>query len=92
MGKKRRQFSSELKLEAVRLFESGNLPASQVAKDLGIDPGRLRIWCGISRNMDRKHSQDLALRQVWMSNQSACNGKSHSSKTLRENSIDHCNT
>jgi len=45
MGKKRRQYSSEFKLEAVQLFESGNLPASQVARDLGIDPGRLRVWC-----------------------------------------------
>jgi len=45
MGKKRMLYSSEFKLEAVRLFESGNLPASQVARDLGIDPGRLRVWC-----------------------------------------------
>jgi transposase len=45
MGKKRRQYSPEFKLEAVRLFESGDLPASQIARDLGIDPGRLRVWC-----------------------------------------------
>ena len=44
MGRNRRQYSSEFKLEAVRLFESGDLPASQVARDLGIDPGRLRVW------------------------------------------------
>ncbi len=45
MGKKRRQYSSDKALEAVRFFESGDLPASQVARDLDIDPGRLRVWC-----------------------------------------------
>ena len=44
IGKNRRLYSSEFKLEAVRLFESGGLPASQIARDLGIDPGRLRVW------------------------------------------------
>ncbi len=44
MGKKRRIFTTEFKLEAVRLLESSDLPASQVARDLGIDSGRLRAW------------------------------------------------
>ena len=43
MSRRRRPFSPEFKLEAVRLAESGKPPA-EVAQELGIRPDRLRKW------------------------------------------------
>ncbi len=45
MGKEEKTIQFRVKLEAVRLFEKFNLPASQDARDLGVDAGRLRVWC-----------------------------------------------
>jgi transposase len=42
--RKRRQFSNEFKLEAVKLAERGDLPVAQVAKDLDICESVLRRW------------------------------------------------
>ena len=44
MAKKRRQFTREFKLEAVRLVEESGKPLSQVARELGIDNSILRRW------------------------------------------------
>jgi len=44
MSKKRRQFTREFKLEAVRLVEEGGLSIGQVARDLGINDSVLRRW------------------------------------------------
>jgi len=44
MGKKRRQFSREFKLEAVRLASEGNKPLAQVARELGVRSTMLRTW------------------------------------------------
>jgi transposase len=43
MSRRRRQFSSEFKLEAVRLVQSGKAPA-EVARELGIRGDMLRKW------------------------------------------------
>ena len=43
MGK-RSTFSKEFKLEAVRLLEAGNKPASEIALDLGIRRNQLYKW------------------------------------------------
>lgn len=40
--RKRRQFSTEFKLEAVRLITEGGQPVGQVARELGIRPEMLR--------------------------------------------------
>jgi transposase len=42
--RKRRQFSSEFKVEAVRLIAEGGKAVSQVARELGIRPDMLRGW------------------------------------------------
>jgi len=42
--RKRERFSKEFKLEAVRLLELGQKPASQLALELGIARNRLYKW------------------------------------------------
>jgi transposase len=44
MAAKRRQFTAEFKLEAVRLANESEKPLSQVARELGIRPDMLRTW------------------------------------------------
>ena len=41
----RRKYAAEFKQEAVQLVRSANVSASQVARDLGIDPNMLSRWC-----------------------------------------------
>jgi transposase len=42
--KRRKTFSKEFKLEAVRLIEEGKKPASEVARELGIKRNQLYKW------------------------------------------------
>ena len=44
MGKKRRSFSKEFKLEAVKLVKTGGLSVGAAAHDLGICETSLRRW------------------------------------------------
>jgi transposase len=44
MAEKRRQFTREFKLEAVRLVVEKGRKVSEVARDLGIRPDMLRTW------------------------------------------------
>lgn len=46
MGK-RRKFTNEFKLEAVRLTERGDVPVAQVARELGLNETVLRRWMGL---------------------------------------------
>jgi transposase len=48
MGARRRQFTPEFKLEAVRLAENTGKPLSQIARELGIRPSMLRSWKRLS--------------------------------------------
>jgi len=41
---KRKQFTREFKLEAVRLLEEGNKPATQLARELGVRRNQLYKW------------------------------------------------
>lgn len=41
----RRKYATEFKREAVQLVRSSSQPASQIARDLGIDPNMLSRWC-----------------------------------------------
>ena len=44
MVKKRRTFTRDFKVEAVRLVEEEDRPVKEVAKQLGIHPGLLYHW------------------------------------------------
>ncbi len=45
--RKRREFTNEFKLEAVRLAERGDTPVAQVARDLDLNETVLRRWMGL---------------------------------------------
>ena len=45
MAKKRRSYTREFKLEAVRLVREEGLSYTEVANDLGIDKSTIRDWC-----------------------------------------------
>jgi transposase len=42
--KRSKPYSEEFKAEAIKLVQQQNLPASQVARDLGVYPETLRRW------------------------------------------------
>jgi len=44
MSGKRRKYSKEFKMEAIRMFENGERSASEVERELGITPGMLGKW------------------------------------------------
>jgi transposase len=44
MSTARRQFTDEFEREAVGLLVSSGRPLSQIARELGIAPSRLRAW------------------------------------------------
>ena len=44
MGKKRRSFSKDFKLEAVKLVKNGGVSVNAAARDLGIEQTSLRNW------------------------------------------------
>lgn len=45
MARTRKKFSEEYKHEAVALVNSSSKSASQIARDLGIEPNMLTRWC-----------------------------------------------
>jgi transposase len=44
MGKQKRRYAKEFKLEAIRLYENGSQSVRQVELDLGITAGLLTKW------------------------------------------------
>jgi transposase len=54
MGSKRRQYTREFKLDAVRLVKESGKTATQVAADLGIDRSLLSSW---KRDLDQVGQQ-----------------------------------
>jgi transposase len=44
MGRKRRRFSAEFKLEAVKLVKEGGVSVSQAVRDLDVCESSLRRW------------------------------------------------
>ena len=45
--RKRRKFTNEFKMEAVKLAERGDVPVAQVARDLDLNETVLRRWMGL---------------------------------------------
>lgn len=69
MGK-RRQFTNEFRLEAVKLAERGEAPVAQVARDLGLHETVLRRWmklygqrAGGGRLTPEEHEELIRLRR-----------------------------
>jgi transposase len=52
MGKPRKQYTTEFKIEAVRLYETSDQSASQIERELGIGKGNLWRWI-------RKYGSDV---------------------------------
>jgi transposase len=52
MGKPRKRYTTEFKIEAVRLYESSGKSASQIERELGIGGGNLWRW-------KRKYGSDV---------------------------------
>ena len=50
VGKQRRRFTREFKVEAVRLALAGGKPQNAIAKDLGLNPETLYRWVHEFRN------------------------------------------
>jgi transposase len=68
MGRKRRQFTDEFKLEAVRLlFETGR-PLEAVARDLDVSPSSLFNW---REELGPKVRGDKTVRPVAVSDERA---------------------
>ena len=44
MGKSRNRYTTEFKIEAVRLYETSDKSASQIERELGIGAGNLWRW------------------------------------------------
>lgn len=66
----RRKFTNEFKLEAVALAERGDVPVTQVARDLGLHETVLRRWMGFfgkhagaQRVTPEEHDELIQLRR-----------------------------
>ena len=69
MGK-RRKFTNEFKLEAVKLAERGEAPVAQVARELGLHENVLRNWMKLygrgatgARLTPEEHEELIRLRR-----------------------------
>ena len=68
--RKRRKFTNEFKLEAVKLAERGEVPVAQVARDLDLNETVLRRWMGLygkragaDRLTPEEHEELIRLRR-----------------------------
>lgn len=59
MGDKRRQFTREFKLEAVRLVSDGKQSIAEVSVRLGIRPDMLRAWKRQVEGLPRSEKKNL---------------------------------
>jgi transposase len=59
MSQKRRQFTREFKLEAVRLASSGEKTLEQVSRELGVRSDTLRTWKKQAEGRAGLTSQDV---------------------------------
>ncbi len=68
--RKRRKFTNEFKMEAVKLAERGEVPVAQVARELGLNETVLRRWMGLygkragaNRLTPEEHEELIRLRR-----------------------------
>ena len=68
--RKRREFTNEFKLDAVKLAERGEVPVVQVARDLDLNETVLRRWMGLygkragaDRLTPEEHEELIRLRR-----------------------------
>jgi transposase len=68
--RKRRKFTHEFKLEAVKLAERGEVPVAQVARELDLNVMVLRRWmklygkaAGLQRMTPAEHDELIRLRR-----------------------------
>ena len=54
--KRRKQFTKEFKLEAVRLLERSERPATELAAELGVERGQLYRWQRALRAKGTEHA------------------------------------
>jgi len=59
MGEKRRVFTREFKVEAVRLITAGKQSISEVAESLGLRPDMLRAWRRQVEGKPRARAKDI---------------------------------
>jgi transposase len=59
MSEKRRVFTREFKVEAVRLVTEGNQSVSEVSESLGIRPDMLRAWRRELEGQPRASTKDV---------------------------------
>jgi transposase len=59
--KKRKRYTAEFKVEAVRLLETDPRPGADIARDLGIDRGMLYRW---QRQLGRRATTVSSVEQV----------------------------
>lgn len=69
MAEPKRKFSSEFKLEAVRLAAAGDKPLAQVARELGVLPNLLRNWRRQVTDRDGQPAVDVFPVQARLPNQ-----------------------
>lgn len=63
MPERRRKFSPEYRDEAVRMVIDGNRPITQVARELGINPGTLGNWVATYRKAHPVTDEPLAVSE-----------------------------
>ena len=70
MTRKRRRFTAEFKVEAVRLVTSSGKPLAQIARELGIGEQVLRNWrqqaggAGVHGVMGSRFAQEEEIRRL----------------------------
>jgi transposase len=62
MGKPRKRYTTEFKIEAVRLYETSGKSASQIERELGIGQGNLWRWKRQHGSDSRSGARDLGDR------------------------------
>lgn len=72
---KRKDFTKEFKLEAVRLLENSGRPAAAVARELGIRRNQLYKWHHELRNKAERAFPGVVRIRKWLTSSHGCAGR-----------------